>query len=223
MAEQKEQTLFDIADRRMYSAVKTYHIWKLLNESINIPTVGKEVAEKNVGIINWYGDFFHPLFDSTRTSFIVDLAIFFDPIYKQYEDTFALDKLIATLEQRMSPEEFILLKQEIEKIKRSHGVKISKILTFRNSIAVHQSTKPVDERMSYEEFEQLFAAVQEILNLISKYFNNSYTVWEGMDTEVKNDFERVLANLERGERVRLEEIEKEYQEALKEDARRRRS
>ena len=52
--------------------------------------------------------------------------------------------------------------------------------------------------------------VQEILNLLSKYYDRSFTIWDHIERNVTSSLEWVVDNLERGEKVRLDEIYKMY-------------
>lgn len=203
--------LFRVAHSRMFSALNNYYIWKHLEISIKVNNEGKEKAEKNVAIINDYGYFLHQIFTSTFKGFIGDLSIFFDS--HKYEETFSLDKLISTLEKKILPKELDELTKQIREIKKKHGSKISRILELRNSDVSHQKIAPERQHIIFEEVETLFVAVQEILNLINKNSSDSFTVWNHLESEISKDVQRVLKNLERGEKARLEEIERKYKDS----------
>src|SRR5688572_29499556 len=74
----KEEQIINFAISRIDNAIYAFYLWKRLNLSININSVGKELAKKNVKIINKYSPFFHTVLASLPKSFIVDLSIFFD-------------------------------------------------------------------------------------------------------------------------------------------------
>lgn len=202
--------LFKAAWSRMYNAVDAYYLWKQLEIAININNKGKAVAEKNVSIMNDYSYLFLPLFPITYKSFIVDLAVFFDQTRE--DDSFSLKKLVSSLKDKISEDKLKALRTEIEKIKKSHGVTISLIQELRNADVAHQKIVPVLRKLKYSEIEGLIIAVQEILNLISHLHNDFFTIWDNVEDQVINDLQRIFNNLERGEKGRLEEIEREYRE-----------
>lgn len=204
------ETLFKTAQDRMYSAVSAYYIWRHLGIAMNINNKGRAVAEKNVAILNDYGYFFHQIIPNTYKSFVADLAIFFDA--NKFEFSFSIEKLLASLIDKVSEAEIHTLKKEINKIKSKHGIKISLILELRNADVAHQEVLPRSRSINYSNIEELFSAVQEILNRLSRYHNNSFTVWDHLEDRIDHDIQYIFNNLERGEKIRLEEIEQEYKD-----------
>lgn len=198
-------SLFKIARNRMFSAVNAYYIWKHLNMMINTNNDGIDVAEKNVAVINNYSYFFNQIFPSTYKSFVIDLAIFFD---SGDLDGFSIKRLISAIKDKLSETQLLDLRKEINTIKSKHGVKISFIQELRNFDVAHQEIATQSRVINYADMEELFSAVHEILNLISKYYDDSITVWDHLETWIANDIEHVFRNLERGEVVRLAEIKK---------------
>ena len=189
----------------MLSAVNAYYIWKYLNIAINVNNKGANIAEKNVVTINEYGYFFNQIFVSTYKSFVIDLSIFFD---SGYEDAFSLKKLLMTLNDKLTETQLNDLRDEINTIKSKHGVKISLIQELRNVDVAHQEISTHSRKINYKEMEELFSAIQEILNLINKHHDNSFTVLDHLEIEIANDIEILLENLRRGEKVRIDEINK---------------
>jgi len=200
--------LFRITTNRMYSALNAFYIWKWLNLAININTKGKEFAENNVSIINKYSSFFRQVILSVYKSFVADLAVFFDS--GKYQDKFSLSKLLTSIKHKVSEKELGTLKKQIDKIKKKHGIKINLILELRNADVAHQEIKIQSRKINYLEMEELFSAVQEILDLLSVNYNSFTTYWEHIEEDVNRDMDWVFGNLEKGEIMRLREIDEKW-------------
>lgn len=208
MNEDKTKNYFQITTDRMYTAIEAFHLWKRINEMMNVNNVGKEKAERNVEIFRKYWDFFHPVVIASYKSFVIDLSIFFDA--DKFENTFSLSKLMSAIREKTSDVEFEELTTSISEIKRKHGIRINFILELRNTEVSHQEIDRKKRFVVYQEIEGLFVGVQEILNVLRKYYDGAFTVWDHVPREIIKDLEWVVDNLERGEKVRLEEIEKRY-------------
>lgn len=200
------ESLFELAENRMLSALSAYHIWKWLNIAINVhhPN-GKGRVDRNLKIINTYKAVFPQIVLSSYKSFVVDLFIFFDS--GKYE-SFSLRKLIASMENKLTPDELVSLKNEIESTKKDHGMTIGFIEELRNADVAHQKIDAKSRRVLYEKIEGLFGGVQKILNLVSHRYDRSVTRWDHVPREVDHQMKWLFDNLERGEKVRLEQIEK---------------
>lgn len=196
--------LFQITTDRMFTALAAFYVWKKMNMLININEDGEERAVRNIEIFRKYWDFFSIVKNSTYKSFVTDLSIFFDP--EKYPDTFSLQKLINVIKDKISRIEYIELIKEIKAIKKKHGVSVAFILELRNVDVSHQEIARKERLIVYKEIEELFSGVQEILNLLSKYYDNSFTIWDHIEDNVTSSIEWVLDNLERGEKVRLDKI-----------------
>lgn len=209
MATSKE--LFEVARSRMFTAVNAYYVWKSLSNSFNVNSKGQAEAEKNVGIINKYPNFFQQTLSSVYKSFVADLSIFFDSDNK-YEETFSVSKMVDSLHETLSESEIEELKTNIREIKSRHGVTIALLLELRNADVAHQEIETRSRTVEYKKIEELFNAVSEILNLTSRHIDNSSWIWDHLEYDVENDIRIILANLERGERARLQEIEEKYKD-----------
>jgi hypothetical protein len=200
--------MFDLATGRMLSALRGYYIWKWFNQATNIGMHGKEIAQRNAGILNKHKFVFKQIIDSTFKSYVTDLAIFFDA--ERQVENLSQGKLLRTLKDKLTVDELQDLNKKIEDIKRSHGVKIRFLRDLRGEDVSHQTIYPQEKVINYVEIEELFKAVQEILNLISNHFNGSETLWGHIQEEVIHHLEWMFEDLERGEAQRVGEIEKEY-------------
>ncbi len=205
---EKVENLFRITTDRMFTALQSFTLWKKINMMRNVNEVGKDQADRNVEIFNQNWDFFHTVLDSTYKSFVIDLSIFFDP--EKYEETFSLKKLIHVVKEKITEDEYGELIKEIEELKKKHGFMITFILELRNATVSHQEIDRKSRLIVYKKIEELFKCVQEILNLLSKYYDQSSTIWSHVGENIDSSLEFIVDNLERGERVRLDEIKKKY-------------
>jgi hypothetical protein len=208
VASAKDSKNFVIIRNRMYSALNAYFIWKIINQSINVHSEGGEkMANENLElVINKYKYFFQQILNSSYKTFIVDLAIFFDSA--KYEESLSLRKLFNILE--INDTAAIKIINEIEEIKKPHGELIDLILKLRNQDVAHQGINPEQHVLNYEKVEALFKAIQEILNKLTKYYDDSISIWSHVERDMLKDIKWIFDNLKRGERLRLEEINKKW-------------
>lgn len=203
MLEEDNKKIFSIVRNRMFSALNSFYIWKILNQSINVNEESEEKAKENLEwIFNKYPNFFQQTIINAYKTFIVDLAIFFDS--EQFEETLSLGKLLRLLDGKNI--DINQLKLDINKIRKPHGKLIFLIMSLRNQDVAHQAMDPIQHILNYEEVENLFKAVQEILNNITRYYDNSLTVWDHIENNIKDEINWIFNNLKRGEKERLREI-----------------
>lgn len=199
------ESILEVAERRMLSALGGYYVWKYLELAINLNNpIGKEGVERNLKILNLYNAFFWQIRVSTYKSFVADLAIFFDK--NGYENTFSLRKLLDSTKSKLPTSEVDQMEKEIEKIKKEHGVKISFVRELRDADVAHQEIDTKARHLLYENIESLFTAIQKILNLISHKYNRSISSWKHIEEDINHQMEWIFDNLERGEKSRLDEI-----------------
>ena len=146
--------LFEVAKGRMFTAVNAYYVWKSLSNSFNVNNKGRIEAERNVGIINEYRNFFQQTLSSVYKSFVADLSVFFDSDNK-YEETFSVAKLIESLGGSLSRSEIEDLRTKIKQIKSKHGVTISFLLELRNADVAHQEINIRQRNIKYKEIKFL--------------------------------------------------------------------
>lgn len=203
------EILYDRATSRMHSALSAYHIWKWMEIAINLNQPGgKERTNRNLAIMNRHIAFFAQLKDSMYKTFVADLWIFFDK--DGYDDTFSLDKLIGATKDKLTQAQIDQMYSDIERIKREHGVSISLVQELRNAHVAHQEINAQSRYLNYARIENLFAAVQEITNLISTAHSKSVHWWGHLENEVDRQMNWIFDNLERGESARLKEIDEKY-------------
>ena len=205
-----ELDIFKIVRDRMYSALNSYFIWKIMNQLMNINgETGKNGAQENLDlVINKYKYFFQEIIISSYKTFILDLSVFFDS--DKYDETFSLNKLINLIQKEDNGLNIEEIKKEIEKIKKPHGKLIGLILKLRNQDAAHQGINPSQHKLVYSEVEDLFKAVHSILNKLTLYYDNSVTSWGHVEKDMKHDIDLIFNNLKRGELLRLKEIREKW-------------
>ncbi|MEI6553655.1 MAG: hypothetical protein WCO09_03740 [bacterium] len=195
----------EVATNRMLTALGAYHIWKWISNSVNINNDGgKKEAYRILNILNKYNAVFQQLRISTYKSFVADLCIFFDK--NGYEESFSIEKLLGLV--NISRIEIDVLRKKIEKIKRKNGSSINLLQELRNADVGHQELDRKARHLQYKIIEDLFLAVQEILNLISNSHNRSISSWDHIGEEIEHEMKWIINNLERGEEQRIKEIYK---------------
>lgn len=203
----------DSAISRVHSAMSAYYIWKWINNSINTNNEGKEAAQRMVNIMSTYASVFQQIKISTYKSFVADLWILFDK--DGYEDSFSLEKLIKASTEKISEVEIIKIRRKIEQIKKENGATIAFLRELRNADVAHQEIDSKGRKLLYINIEKLFSAVHAILNLLSNSYNRSANWWDHIEPEIDHKMRWIMDNLERGERARIEEIDREYANATK--------
>ncbi len=200
--------LLNIATDKMLSAFTAFYIWKWFSEAINVNNQGEDIAEKNVSILNKYRNFFQQIIISSYESFVTDLAVFFDA--GKYETSFSLTKVLSVFSIQLSEEQFAKLRDDVLAIKNRHGVQIAFILELRNKEVSHKEIVPTKRVLVFSEIEELFKAVQEILDRISLEYDRSTTTWKHVEDGVKQDLNLIIDNLNRGEKLRIDEMNSKW-------------
>ncbi len=208
MIDEKAKKLFRITTNRMFTAIESFSVYRKMNVMMNVEEKGKDNAVRNVEVFKKYWDFFHTVLNSTYKSFVIDLSIFFDP--EKYENTFSLKKLTDVIKKKITSTKYDELIKGINDVKKKHNVKIAFILELRNAEVSHQEIERKNRLINFKEIDELFVGVQEILNLLSRYYEQSFTIWDQIEKNVTGSLDWVVDNLERGEKVRLDEIDKMY-------------
>ena len=188
----------------MHASYAAYQIWKWLEQSRNTNKDGIDKANDNVRLMNLQSGFFHSAIKGIFYVFVIDLCTFFD----KQRPAVSIDKIINAL--NVGPED----KEKIEGIRKEQESNISKLKTLRDKTVAHSDFEFDPDTLGmvmYAETEELFKAVQEIFNLLSKNHDRSFWVWDHLDPQIKGEMEWLFENLKRGEAVRLKEIEDEYQ------------
>ncbi|MEI6042507.1 MAG: hypothetical protein WCQ00_02995 [bacterium] len=186
---------------KIHSAYVSYLVWKWLEQSRNI-NAGEERAYRNVEVMNHQSNFFHVALQGSFYSFILDLSVFFD----KQKPALSLENLLLhtnTSEENIEKIKAILAPHDkiIQQIKKD--IRDKDVAHF--DIGVDR-TKP--NMILYKETEDLFAAVQEVFNLISENFNGTLYFCAPDEESISFEMEYLLDNLEKGENKRKEDIYK---------------
>ncbi len=226
------QALFKrMSHEEMCVLIESYYIWRTLTFSRSTTEMGKEEAEKNVKIINLYKEFFIPTEQSHLHTFIVVLMKFFDKDYralsianliKQIEnnkDSFTpeiLRSIHPHLEQMgVVKEDYLPISQSdidhFEELKEKHKDLIANLKNIRDKQLSHTDMEAIKGTFVPLEIEELIKAVQDMFNKLSNSFDLSSTIWDHLERDSIHRTEFLLENLERGEKVRLEEIRKKWE------------
>ena len=214
---EKSETVFqkaiEVLSSRMLSALGGYYIWKWMEQARNTNNLGGlDKANRNLNIFNRHLAFFGQIIKSTYKSFVIDLAFFFDK--EGYENSLSINKLLDLGRDKFSDDDITEIKKQIFEIKQKQGKNIALILELRTADVAHQELDSRSRHVLYENIEALFKAVQEILNMITMKYDRSEHWWNHVEKEVNRQMDWVMNNLEKGENVRIKEIENKYKVTL---------
>lgn len=185
---------------KIHVAHSAYYVWKWLEQARNLNS-GKDIAEKNVEIMNRQRNFFKVALEGSFDLFILNLMIFFGR-----DDTLSMKKLLQKI--TISDAE----RGAIDDILNKHENTIRNVLKrIRDKDIAHfdiNIDRTLPNKIVYKEIEDLFESVGEIFNILSRNFNQSFWIFDHIDIQMKGDMEYLFENLERGEKGRIEEIDK---------------
>jgi len=210
--------------------VESYYIWRTLVFSRSITEVGKEVAEKNAKLMNLYKEFFLPTEQSHLHVFITGLLKFFDKDpqalsfnklinkIQTNKNSFTkeiLESIYPHLKEMGVTKDYYspILQSDIdhfEGIIAKHKDLIENLKDIRDKQLAHTDLKTHDRTFVPNEVEELIQAIQEIFNKFTKTFDQSSTIWDHLKEDSIRSTNFLMENLERGEKVRLEEIRKKW-------------
>ncbi|KKQ77931.1 MAG: hypothetical protein A3A96_04115 [Candidatus Zambryskibacteria bacterium RIFCSPLOWO2_01_FULL_39_39] len=193
------ENMINLATSRMSSAYFSYFVWKYIESSRNTNEAGAEKANRFVSIMGKYGYTFHSILRGSFYVFVIDLSIFFD----KQNPSLNLKKIIDLL----NPSEEDL--KEINKLIDSQRANIKYLKDVRDKTIAHLDLnvdRSTFNSIIFKDTEELFDAVQKILNIITRTFNSSPWMWDIAENEVKHSMSWFIENLERGESKRIQDI-----------------
>lgn len=211
--------------------VESYYIWRTLTFARSIPEVGKEEAEKVARQMSLYKEFLIPTEQSHLNMFIIGLMKFFDKntralsfanLIKQIKDnesTFTPDVLKSVhphLEQlRVGVENYLPITEKdlehFEALREKHKDLISNLKDIRDKQFAHTDMEVINKTFVPNQIEELIKDIQEMFNKLSNTFDRSATTWDHLGQDSIRSTKFLLENLERGEKVRLEEIKRKWE------------
>lgn len=226
------QNLFKrMSHEEMCVVIESYYIWRTLVFSRSITEIGKEVAEKNAKLMSLYKEFFLPTEQSHFHVFITGLLKFFD------RDTQALSfnklinkiqanknsftkEILESVHPHLKEMGFVkdnyspIIQEDIDHFEgliSKHKDLIENLKDIRDKQLAHTDLKAHNGTFVPNEVEELIQAIQEIFNKFTKTFDQSSTIWNHLKEDSVRSTNFLMENLERGEKVRLEEIRKKWE------------
>lgn len=218
----------------MSRTVESYYIWRTLYLVTSIKEVGKELAERNVEILNLYKDFFIPTEESHLHFFIIGVSKFFDPddgslsLYSLLnkinanKEIFISETLIEVYPNRpfdkaglgatylpIKEADIYKIKKDIKDIRKQLPVLI-KLKDIRKKQSAHTDIKITSFDFIPDEVPHLINAIQEVINKISYLIDRSYTKWDKLKDRAVRDTKFVLESLYKNEQLRRKEIKERY-------------
>jgi len=227
--------LFKKLSDEMCKVVESYYIWETLVFSRAIPEVGKKTAEKNAAIMSLCKDFFVMTEHNHREMFIIGISKFFDRDpravsiqqlinkIRESQDLITADFFKENFPDRSFPEDFKdgyrpIHDEDVKligELRKKHEILIGTLKTIRDKQTAHTDIEVIQDKDAVKGFipnevVALIEAVQEMFNKLSGRFESSTTTWDHLKREAISHTQFLLENLERGEKVRQEEIRKEW-------------
>ena len=213
--------------------VESYYIWRTLTFSRSTTEMGEEKANKNAKSMNLYKEFFVCTEYSHYQTFVINLMKFFD----KDKDALSIKSLIKKIQKHKEAftpevlrsvyphleqigaetESYLPIDQNtidhFEQLCEKHKDLISNLKNLRDKKLAHTDIKVIEGDQSTfipNEVEELIVGIQEMFNKLSKSFDKSFTTWDHLKEDSIRSTQFLFENLERGEIVRLEEIEKKW-------------
>ncbi|MCC6323808.1 hypothetical protein IT400_03380 [Candidatus Nomurabacteria bacterium] len=229
---QKVQSLFlRMSHEEMCVVVESYYIWRTLTFSRSIPEVGEDIANKNAKLMSLYKEFFLPTEQSHLQTFILGLMKFFDKdpralsinaLIKEIQDNkelFTPDILRSVYphlqEIGAETENYLPIDQSsidhFNQLCEKHKTLIANLKDTRDKQLAHTDMEVIKVTFVPNEVEELIDGIQEMFNKLSKSFDRSSTMWDHLKKDSIRSTEFLFQNLERGEKVRLEEIKRKWE------------
>jgi hypothetical protein len=224
------QGLFRRMSYEICVVVESYHIWRTLTFSRSIPEVGQEQAEKNAKLLSLYKEFFIPTEQSHLQVFIIGLMKFFDKNPKALSFAGLINEIennksilthevireaepnldiIGSIDNNYSPIDKKTV-NEINAVRKTYESLIANIKDIRDKQFAHTDMKTIKGTFVPNEIEALIEAVQQMFNKLSGKFDFSSTSFDHLRDDSIRSTQFVFKNLERGEKLRLEEIKKKW-------------
>lgn len=183
---------------RIFLAQNAYGFWKAIKQNIDI-VVGKDRAEKNVKILNFYKLFFRTVQHSLETTFIIELYKFFDKrkdVLKLVED----DSCEVGLAKSTISDQG---RQRVKSIVEENKAVINQIKKLRKELFAHdKKNKDIPMIPPTNELDALFSGVREICKIISDETKCKIGEWPDQNDEEKNKlFNQIIADLEKNKKL----------------------
>jgi hypothetical protein len=180
----------------IFDSYGAYSAWKMIRGSRSITILGKQMADKYVGVQKIHGDCFVVFEKALLFHFVVLVLHPFDT-----------DPSATSLYKvdRKKTEEFVKANLEL----------ITNLKLLRNKVFAHKEYKCESDNThtykvpSFDHLDNFFKSLIIFYNNITSEKLSSNTIFDNAP-RIKTDIEYLLMNIDRGESVRKKEIEIKY-------------
>ncbi|MDP2762956.1 MAG: hypothetical protein Q8O27_00340 [Enterobacteriaceae bacterium] len=215
--------------RKIYlKSLYSFYVFESMDELRALNVCG-EKAYKNADTMTRFKNFFVTTKDALNFHFLMELAKLFDDA----KQSLHINKLIAFAKSNnkyLTAENFnsanqnrVFLEEltkeyegitkddilDIENLLNTNQGLINRLTSYRDQYLAHEDKNKKEILITVEEIKILFEIIKKILNTFSKKTNFSTTMYSHIEENCKNDTQMVVEYLERFEKYRLQEIEKE--------------
>jgi hypothetical protein len=191
-----KKTITDHFRRNIFEAYSHYNVWKMIAYSKSSGVVNIKMAERYVKVQGYHNAFFAI---SERASLIAFIMLILHPFDKD-ERSLSLYKV-----DKRKTEDFISENTSI----------LDELFLVRNKVFAHSDMDAESSTIknyvvpSVERLDTFFKKLTEFYNELCRDTDQSFTIFDNAE-DLKHDVERLFMNLYRGENVRLNEIEVEW-------------
>lgn len=178
--------------KNIFEAKSAYEAWKMIFAAKSHNIVNQIMAERYVKIQNYHSKFFV----LTQHAFLVMFTVLVCHVFDKRSDSFSLDKA--------DDEEYKIFYN-------NNNIIIEKLKIIRHKIFAHRDIEVDPNEISIpsiDDLDKFFKNLEELYNKISLKINNSMAIFNAIS--LRDDIEHLYMNLERGENVRIKEIDIEW-------------
>jgi len=194
MESQNKEDILEYFLGNIFLSKSAYEAWKAICFAKSEGVVGKELSERYLKIQNCHAKFFGIVERSCLATFVVTICHAFDV---NRTDSFSLDKADKDAYDNFFNE--------------NKGI-INQLQRVRHKVFAHGGIRPQPEDYiipPINELNPFFERLEKFYNLISNRINKSGAIFDNA-LEIKQDIENLYMNIDRGEGVRLKEIDIEW-------------
>ncbi len=184
-----KKVILDYFRSNLFEAFAAYNAWKTLAFSKSTELLGQEKANKYVKIQNYHAQFFTITEKSLMVNFIVSTLHAFDKHYKEPYSLYLYDD------------------EKTKEFVAANKVIIDELFSVRNKVLAHRDQDAQNYKIpSVERMDKFYISMFKFYNELTNEFERSSTMFDNAE-EVSRDIENLFMNLERGETIRLKEID----------------
>lgn len=195
MSEEKltKKEITDYFRSNIFESINAYSSWKMILGSRSSGMIPADMAERYVKIQTYHSDFFLGAERAFLFQFVIQILHSFDP----RTDSVSLYQV-----DKNTTEKFVL---ENEKV-------IQALRDVRNKIFAHRDIKTNQEKLneykipSMNDLDQFFKNLIDFYNSLTNITDRSHTAFDNA-YNIKHDIENLFMNVQRGETIRIQEID----------------